>query len=169
MAHTSIQLREEDALLFPRVESLSNLYHDTSSMSEYLEDFKINLYKSFYPVGAILILDNNTNPNTLFPETTWEAYSQGQILVGYGYLDGSTSKQQITFNKEVKGEAKVTLTVSQLPSHNHAMYQSKIAKGSAGYDYQGSGTNNYTYYTGGGGAHNNMMPYIAVNIWRRTG
>lgn len=168
MAHTSIQLQEENTLLFPRIDSLFNLYHNTTPMADYLEEFKTNLYKSFYPVGSILILDNNTDPNTLFPDTTWEKYSQGEILVGYGYLDGNTSNQQITFDKEVTGQTTVTLTVSQLPSHNHAMYQSKIANGSAGYDYQGSGTSNYTDYTGSGGAHNNMMPYIAVNIWRRT-
>lgn len=168
MAHTSIQLQEENTLLFPRVESLFKLYHNTTPMADYLEEFKTNLYKSFYPVGSILILDNNTDPNTLFPDTAWEKYSQGEILVGYGYLDGNTSNQQITFDKEVTGQTTVTLTVRQLPSHNHAMYQSNIAKGSAGYDYQGSGADNYTDYTGGDEAHNNMMPYIAVNIWRRV-
>ena len=25
-----------------------------------------------------------------------------------------------------------------------------------------------TNTTGGGGAHNNMPPYVAVNIWKRT-
>ena len=168
MPHTTIQLIDEDILLFPKVDSLSNLYHDTTPLSSYLSFFKTNLYKTFYPVGAILILDNETNPNTLFPETVWEKYSQGEILVGYGYLDNDSSKQQITFDKEIVGEASVTLTTSNLPSHTHGMYTSKIADGSAGYDYQGSGTSNYTYYTGGGGAHNNMMPYITVNIWRRT-
>lgn len=168
MPHTVIQLTDENTLLFPKVDSLSNLYHNTTPMSSYLESFKANLYQAFYPIGAILILDNETDPNTLFPETAWEKYSQGEILVGYGYLNGDSSKQQITFDKEITGEEKVTLTVNNLPSHTHGMYESKIANGSAGYDYQGSGTSSYTYYTGGGGAHNNMMPYIAVNIWRRT-
>ena len=168
MAHTSIQLKDDNALLFPQITSLSNLYHNTTAMSTYLTSFKNNLYKSFYPVGSIIILGTDTDPNTLFSGTTWEAYAQGEILVSYGYLDGDSTQQQITFDKEVTGEETVTLTVEQLPSHTHSMYASKIAKGEAGYDYQGSGTNNYTYYTGGGGAHNNMMPYIAVNIWRRT-
>ena len=168
MAHTAIQLNNDDTLLFPQITSLSNLYHNTTAMSTYLNSFKTSLYKIFYPIGSILILGTDTNPNTLFSGTTWEAYAQGEILVGYGYLNGDSTQQQITFDKEITGEETVTLTVAQLPSHTHGMYKSAIADGSSGYDYRGSGTNNYTYYTGNGGAHNNMMPYVAVNIWRRT-
>lgn len=169
MPHSIVQLKNgEGDMLFPRSTSVNNVYHNSTALGTYLSTFKTNLINSFYPKGSIIILATSENPNTLMPGTTWEAYASGEILVGYGYLDGNTSKQQITMSKEVIGAATVTLATTNLPSHNHVMNQGKASKGSAGYDYRNSGSYVGTQNTGGGGAHNNMMPYIAVNIWRRT-
>ena len=115
---------------------------------------------------------NSTNPGTLFGGT-WEQI-QGRFLLGMSgsYPAGSTG-----------GEAKHTLTTSEMPSHKHAATRARDAddipdnyggsgaaygfvagdsnKGNAGYVYN-------TSATGGGQSHNNMPPYLAVYIWKRT-
>ena len=169
MPHSIVQLKNgEGEMLFPRSVDVNNVYHNSTALGTYLSTFKSNLISSFYPVGSIIILGTATNPNTIMPGTTWEAYAQGEILVGYGYLDGDSSKQQITFSKEVTGEATVTITSTTMPSHTHTVGYIKAATGSKGYDYREAGSYVGTQSTGGNAAHNNMMPYIAVNIWRRT-
>lgn len=166
MPHSIVQLKNADEdMLFPRS---ANVYHDNESLDTFFPAFKTDLISFFYPVGSIIILATDTDPNVLMPEMTWEAYAQGEILVCEGYLDDDETQQQITYAKEIEGEAAVTLTIATMPSHNHKMNQGTAATGSAGYDYRNSGSYVGTQNTGGGGAHNNLMPYIAVNIWKRT-
>lgn len=124
--------------------------------------------EAVYPVGSIYMSVNSTSPATLFGGT-WKAI-QGKFLLGaYGntYKAGSTG-----------GEATHTLTTSEMPSHNHALYYPNAGADdhSAPGNYP-DGPSDSTYYAvssytsreGGGKAHNNMPPYLAVYIWKRTG
>lgn len=70
------------------------------------------------------------------------------------------------------GEASHTLTVNEIPSHQHA-----IMRGTEGNSYFGitgkepNGGSPYQMMTsavGGGAAHNNLPPYLSVYIWKRT-
>ena len=131
------------------------------------------ILEAVYPVGSIYMSVNSTSPATLFGGT-WEAI-QGKFLLGaYGntYKAGSTG-----------GEATHTLTATEMPKHAHYM-----AVGNAGgndvwtpqagdylVDVGSIAENNKTYSAqlgmdnaGGGAAHNNMPPYLAVYIWKRT-
>lgn len=124
--------------------------------------------EAVYPVGSIYMSVNSTSPATLFGGT-WEAI-QGKFLLGaYGntYKAGSTG-----------GEATHTLTTSEMPSHNHAVYfpnagaddhsaPGNYPDGPSDSTYYAAGS--YTSREGGGKAHNNMPPYLAVYIWKRTG
>lgn len=125
------------------------------------------ILEAVYPVGSIYMSVNSTSPATLFGGT-WQAI-QGKFLLGaYGntYKAGSTG-----------GEATHTLTISEMPSHNHAVYYPNAGADdhSAPVNYP-NGPSDSTYYAvgsytssdGGGGAHNNMPPYLAVYIWKRT-
>ena len=117
-----------------------------------------------YPIGSIYISTSATSPATLFGFGTWQLISDA-FLVGAGnlYNLGTTG-----------GEAEHTLTIDEMPSHTHPMQ---------GYWNTGTGSNsararNITsgdpvdnsamLATGGGQAHNNIPPYLAVNIWERT-
>ena len=119
-----------------------------------------------YRVGDIVISENETSPAEAYGGS-WEQITD-RFLVGAGgsYTLGSTG-----------GEANVTLTVEQIPPHSHQMnyYNDEstppsgsdwvpAARRSTGYNVEGGDTDD----TGGGQAHNNMPPYIAVNIWRRV-
>lgn len=155
-------------MLFPRSVDVNNVYHDSIPLGTYLENFKKELISNFYPVGSILILNVDTDPNTILEGTSWVKESEGKILVGCGYLNNDTSQQRITPTSGPSGAYTVTLTESQIPSHRHKINLIKAADGSAGKDYGGSGSSVGAMAAGGGSSHNNMMPYIAVNMWRRS-
>lgn len=129
------------------------------------------ILEAVYPVGSIYMSVNSTSPATLFGGT-WKAI-QGKFLLGaYGntYKAGSTG-----------GEATHTLTTDEMPTHAHYM-----ATGNAGGDdtwtpdvgswlVNGVTSDKNTWWgqigmdeAGGGAAHNNMPPYLAVYIWKRT-
>lgn len=114
-----------------------------------------------YPVGAIYISTVSTSPASLFGGT-WEQLKD-RFLLGAGdtYSAGSTG-----------GEAEHTLTVDEMPSHQHEWQFHYTASGGATH-YSTNwasqrATTGYTSFTGGGAAHNNMPPYFAVYMWQRV-
>ena len=120
-----------------------------------------------YPVGAIYMSIFDTSPASLFGGT-WERLKDRFLLAaGDTYAAGATG-----------GEAEHTLTVDEMPKHNHdfqASY-SDIATGSevngkilAGGDYN-SWLWNFakTNDSGWNAPHNNMPPYLAVYMWARV-
>lgn len=145
-----------------------------------------------YPVGSIYISVNDTNPGT-FIGGTWEQIC-GRFLVGTGWIEanstdyfGPQGANTICIPAgEMGGEAWHTLTVDQMPSHEH---RDMMFGGNSG-DYFGvnqgaqvnpgfeskwnfsytSGTGQaylYTARTGNSAAHNNMPPYLSVFMWKR--
>ncbi len=125
-----------------------------------------------YPVGSIYISTVSTNPGTLFGVGTWTAFGAGRTLVG---LDSGDSD----FNTvEKTGGAKThTLTVAEMPSHEHingagtaTVHQYVLAGGNSNWPF-GGGTvaqQRELEAVGGGGAHNNLQPYIVTYFWKRT-
>lgn len=116
-----------------------------------------------YPVGAIYLSVTDVNPAALFGGT-WERIG-GRFLLGADstYAAGSTG-----------GEAANTLTVGEMPKHNHDV-DNLNASGNAtpfmtvqAQDKKGFGGNVKTMYAGGNQPHNNLPPYLAVYMWRRT-
>lgn len=145
--------------------------------------FKDNILADLiYPVGSIYMSANAVDPGTLFGGT-WERIT-GKFLIGADdtYTLGSTG-----------GEAEHTLTVDEMPAHEGHLYSNFDNSGYAdrgGDDnsyYVNSSATDYSKYAnrpykivsgnelviqgytrGGGLAHNNMPPYLAVYIWKRT-
>jgi hypothetical protein len=127
--------------------------------------------RSIYPVGAIYISTAGTNPADLFGFGTWERFGHGRALVGV-----SESEDEFYAVGQTGGEKYHTLTVSEIPSHNHYFERprwviSEPTDGDTYYystDSMAKAIGASTGYTGGGGAHNNLQPYVTVYIWRRT-
>jgi hypothetical protein len=132
---------------------------------------KLATIDMIYPVGAIYISVNTTNPSTFFGGT-WERIQDRFLLAaGSTYANGSTG-----------GAATVTLTTEQMPKHSHDMPFSGSSSGTQSpYPYyiksattlndtggKGYRNNLGTFEIGGGAAHNNMPPYLAVYMWKRT-
>lgn len=122
----------------------------------------------FYPVGTIYTTeDKDFNPSTRWGGT-WELIKDRMIIgAGNSYAVKSTG-----------GEATHTLTVKEIPPHNHIatfriQWYNEVRNGlmfsgwgssNAQVDYQ----TQYTGYAGEGHAHNNLPPYYSAYIWRRT-
>lgn len=130
-----------------------------------------NLFEKIYPVGSVYMSFVSTNPQTLFGVGTWSQIKDTFLLAtGDTYAMADESSEVKT--TAIAGEATHTLTESEMPAHTHS-----FARGVTDNQVTGwvSGTKfnaNYGTYstgsTGGGGAHNNMPPYLPVYMWRRT-
>ena len=135
-----------------------------------------------YPIGSIYISVNNTSPASLFGGS-WEKIKD-KFLLGSG--DTYT-------NGESGGEATHKLTYDEMPMHIHYErfgntsyttwegFSTATQQGSRtvtgvelpGYNYSASKTGTYNYlttgYSGNDKPHNNMPPYLVVNMWKRIG
>lgn len=148
----------------------------------------LDTMKKIYPVGSIYMSTVSTNPATLFGFGTWEAMLAGRVLLAQGKSSWGT-----TYNAgSTGGEATHQLTVGELPQHTHTASTNTTGShahtyrtfyGTTGYGPDGSSDREKTINTGSSGnhthtvtinntgsnqAHNNLQPYIAVYIWKRT-
>lgn len=133
------------------------------------------LLHEVYKVGDIYVTTREGHPNLLLGYGAWERIENRFLFAkGEGYTVGDTG-----------GEEAHTLTVGEMPTHNHPLGVTASAAGT------GTGSkipyvlhpNSSSYYptsgdasqgedmiqpVGGGLAHNNMPPYYVVNMWLRT-
>ena len=139
-------------------------YLDQTGLTYFWGKIKGFVNSHEHPVGSVYItISSSFNPANQWGGT-WSKIAEGQCLIQAGntYKLGSTG-----------GETTHTLTISEMPSHDHNLrYFHNVKNFSYGDDFTSlisNGDNNYyTTTTGGGQAHNNMPPYLAVNIWKRT-
>ena len=123
--------------------------------------------QAVYPVGSIYInAAVATNPGTLLGFGTWAAFGSGRVIVGLNAGDSDFDTVQ-----ETGGAKTHTLSTAELPSHTHTTTFIEGGSGTSGVSTDGSynATTPNTGATGGGGAHNNVQPYIVAYMWRRTG
>lgn len=142
-------------------------------MSEKIARLDKSVIDMVYPVGAIYMSVNSTNPGNLFGGKWEQIKDRFMLACGDTYAAGSTG-----------GEAQHTLTVNEMPNHKHP-----IAPVGDGYitawgasspeipsyglekirkDSGGASNRAYAEYVGGNQPHNNMPPYLAVYMWKRT-
>lgn len=127
---------------------------------------KNDLLSLVYPIGSVYLSFQNASPAS-FLGGTWEKL-EDRFLLG-------ASSSYVVGGKG--GEATHTLTVNELPNHNHVgLYGKGVnqcfwdtggSKWSPSGEWSGTSGDYTTGYTGGGSAHNNMPPYIAVYMWKR--
>ena len=144
------------------------------------------VWDKLYPVGAIYMSMNSTSPEKLFGGK-WERIT-GRFLLGA--TDGGATNTNANASQapgSMAGEAAHTLAVSEMPSHTHQVQNASgntlCATGSpAASDGPswcftdvndgpaGDGTSGKFFggSVGGSGSHNNMPPFLAVYMWKRT-
>jgi len=120
-----------------------------------------------FPIGAVFttvtVYADSAAVVAVIGGTTWVAFAAGRMLIGVDgtYTNGSTG-----------GEATHTLTEAELPAHVHNHEIGFGGDGTTGRHSGQAATVNRgtidTGSTGSGTAHNNMPPYIAVYMWKRT-
>ena len=118
-----------------------------------------------YPIGSVYISINNIEPSSLFGGT-WEKLEDRFLLAsGKTYTNGN-----------IGGEATHKLTIDEMPSHTHTLYidakgttipawwtRHLFVQNDSPHEAQ---PNNLTS-TGNSQPHNNMPPYLVVNMWKR--
>ncbi len=142
-------------------------------------------FDDIYPVGSIYMSVNNVSPATLFGGTWVQIKDTFLLSAGDNYTAGDTG-----------GEAAHTLSTGEMPAHTHGSKSLSGTfyayawdnGGSSGIvshttphknmDMYGGDSVGHQYYTinashehtsvGNGTAHNNMPPYLAVYVWKRT-
>ena len=157
-----------------------------------------NLLDKTYPVGSIYMSVNSTDPSTLFGGTWERLKGRFLIGAGtnteinsneeYGNLGHGDPN---FLGGETGGEYRHQLTITEMPEHNHDTNDYAVvvnknavqiksnmgAKPVINEEYTNIMPNikatknedgNRTGLTGGDGKHNNMPPYLAVFMWKRT-
>lgn len=106
---------------------------------------------------------NNINPTEFFGGT-WEQIEDRFLLAcGSTYKAGATG-----------GEATHKLTTNEMPTHRHDL-KFVYTGGGSGQGIPWNGSENTVGWdisacgnSGGDQPHNNMPPYLAVYVWKRT-
>lgn len=156
---------------FPLVNSGGNLTVDTTLLVD-----------TIYPVGAIYLSYNNTNPSVLFAGTAWLQVAQGMFIAGIGTgTDINTNTRTISAGNNA-GEYRHTLTIAEMPSHNHKLtntytsgsddnagYGPNFGSSSRALGYSGLECGSLSMSAvGGGQSHNISPPAYGVYMWRRV-
>lgn len=128
-----------------------------------------SLANLFFPIKKIVIFnDNNDYSNYL--GFTWERIASGKVLVGVDTTDTDFN----TIGK-TGGEKKHTLTIDEMPNHDHKLYNTGGSSGRFDISKSWSatmseeGTRGASIgYEGGNQPHNNLQPYQVVAYWQRV-
>ena len=158
-----------------------------TEISTQVNQLKVAMFESIFPVGSFYIGDADVNPNVRWESfigytTTWIPL-ENRFLFGAADLQTPVIPDGDIIGK-LYGNASVNLTEANLPSHRHDQY---VDDGSGGYEQQvtsvagsvdGLRVQTDTATTGktavrtgpaGGGYPINIMPPLRVTrMWRRT-
>ncbi len=118
-----------------------------------------------YPVGSIFLSTSDTSPQAMFGGTWRRIQDRFLLCAGAQHSAGETG-----------GEERHVLTESEMPSHSHTVsayrngsnWNERGNRISAGNPEYSSSVSASTSSAGGGSAHNNMPPYLAVYAWERV-
>lgn len=128
----------------------------------------VSIAEKLYPVGFVVTLGVSTNPATLFGVGTWTAI-EGKVIVGISNESGDEAFDTLN---ETGGEQTHTLTTDEMPAHTHTEDANTLPGDASGPGGSGSGWGHLeagnTGSAGGGGAHNNLQPYIVKYVWERV-
>ena len=140
-----------------------------------------SIKSAMYPVGAVYITYNNTNPST-FLGGTWEQFGQGRTLIGQGEGNDGTNSQ--VFEAQSIGGKYNTRHChnTSFGWDNNAFYAASPSSASNS-DYTRTSIVQNGYILSGiaskaayqsrvqwteDSVNGNIQPYITVYFWRRT-
>ena len=130
----------------------TNVYYKRAATSAW--NYIIN---KVYPVGAIYMSVNSTNPGTLFGGT-WVAWGTGRVPVGI-----NTSDTDFKTVEKTGGAKTVTLDLANVGAVNASTEASGF-----GLTATSAFQNRVVVSTSSATSHSNLQPYITCYMWKRT-
>lgn len=151
-------------------------FNDAQKFIDIENEFS-GLFDVFYPVGITLEFAIDSNPNTIWPTTTWTRFAEGQTTVGYKSGDSDFGTVGTT-----GGAKSHTMTLGNLIEHDHERnadgLEESVNIGVAGSTFAGNyspGANYIEKYTNTAKAGNaiptpipTLMPFRVTAKWQRT-
>ena len=133
----------------------------------YTKDEITALLLNIKPIGSIEINTTGINPSE-YIGGEWEAWGSGRVPVGV-----DATQEEFNTVEKTGGEKEHTLTVSEMPSHEHEIAYDQGSGG--GTEWLSSGGNSggafwssdFCKSRGGNAPHNNLQPYITCYMWKR--
>lgn len=148
---------------------------EMKEMINYLVEENKKMFDKIYPIGTYYeTSDSDFDPNESF-NGTWARDTIGYVTVGAIKPDEprDPSNSWLEINNGAKtGEVKHTLTISEIPSHNHDLERNFEGGGNSEWSYRAQkeyiGGYWGTTWKGGDQPHNNIQPSIGVYRWHRV-
>lgn len=169
------------------------------AIREYMKTIRTQILDAAHPVGSYYISDYPTDPAELFGGTWERVTGRFLLAATDGGASGGNSRADIvaggtggeathtlgtseipahthgskslTGTWYATGVANATVGTSGIVSHsagNTVNYTGNSSNARAVASMEINASHEHTS-VGGGGAHNNMPPYLAVYVWKRTG
>ncbi len=165
-----------------------------------MEINSLSFVDKMYPIGSIYMSVNSINPSSLFGGT-WVSWGNGRVPIGvntndtnYNTVEKTGGSSTHSHNSGKTGTpstnttGSTTLTIAQIPSHNHIMKRNlgqaagTARKGVVDYSISSDSDSIVTSSVGGGSGHthtmnnhihtiangSNIQPYITCYMWKRT-
>lgn len=130
-----------------------------------------NEWQKAYPIGSIYVTVDEMEPSELLGFGTWEQIKDTFLLAAGDNYNGG----------DIGGEAEHTLTLEEIPAHTHkfaygvedgAMANTMLVLPGENFESKSNKwavtMQDFITKAGGDKAHNNMPPYLAVYVWKRT-
>lgn len=154
-----------------------------------LKDYRLpSIVDAIYPVGSIYMSVNSANPSTLFGGTWVQIEDTFLLAAGQTYAAGATGgesshaltkeelpTEHMTFRRLYNAADGSTVDVMAASQTDGSIGVADGTNGRPDINFHaatisgittGQKAMQYTY--GGNQAHNNMPPYLAVYVWKRT-
>ena len=137
-----------------------------------LQQFQTNLFDKMFPIGISIITQDPRNPSEYLGFGSWERDLEGKALVGVTTDVTSASPDWVKRVNMEFGEYEHTLTIEEMPSHNHGVNEATgTASANRSVDLNSSAPEGISTQVvqpaGGGLPHNNAQPSKTKFIWTR--
>ena len=153
-------------------DNLGQIINDIQRELEELKTTQLRVRETLYPVGSIYMSATMSTVDEVQATFggTWESWGMGRTIVGVDPEDTDFDTVEETGDEKTH-----TLTVDEMPSHDHPFivpprYGWEWGDGGAMFGQKSTTSANNTQLTGnrgGGQAHNNLQPYITCYMFKR--
>lgn len=154
---TSAELDEDGALMFTRVNGSEVNAGNFNDVVNALVHAAV--FEQAWPLGSIHMSVNPANPAVTLGGGVWQAWGSGRVPVGV-----DTGQTEFNAVEETGGAKTHTLTVDQIPSHDHAQdpHNHGIDHNHPAVNTSSGGGHSHTLYSRGGGSTGDLGSFPRI-------